>query len=404
MQGVLLAGRFRITDRLGVGGMGEVWSAHDERMRRDVAVKVVHALFGGHEAETRARFRREVQLAGRITHQNVVTIHDWGEVAAGGRQALYLVMERVPGISLSRRLKESTPPWPLAVGWAVQIAQALDAAHGKDVVHRDIKPANVLLTPEGTVKVLDFGVAKFLGDTMSVNELTVTGTVLGTPHYMSPEQAAGVREIDHRSDLYSLGCLLYHAVTGQPPFAGSNQLAVLRMHAGTVPKAPAALVEGLPDALNDLILSLIAKRPEDRPADAVAVHDALSAILVDHALTPSGGDILDAARPGLAASVAGRILHQAWRLWERAETHSAARREEADVVVATARAEAEHLRSASAAMMAEADAARRRAAELQQAAERRVVEAETALREARAEADRLVAEARTHTVRSPAER
>jgi cell division septum initiation protein DivIVA len=153
----------------------------------------------------------------------------------------------------------------------------------------------------------------------------------------------------------------------------------------------------LPGALNDLILSLLAKRPEDRPADAAAVHDTLGTVLVDQALTASGGHILDAARLGHAESLAGRILHQAWQLWQRAETHSTARREEADAVVATARAQAEYLRSESDAMMAEADATGRHAAELQRAAERHMAEAETALREARAEADRLVAQARANT-------
>lgn len=112
MRGVLLAERFRIGDRLGAGGMGEVWSAQDERMRRDVAVKLVQALFGMDEPETRARFQREVQLAGRLSHQNIVTVHDWGEVSLGGRPVLYLVMELVPGVSLGQRLRQSTPPGP----------------------------------------------------------------------------------------------------------------------------------------------------------------------------------------------------------------------------------------------------------------------------------------------------
>jgi len=341
VQGVLLAERFRIRDRLGAGGMGEVWSAQDERMRRDVAVKLVHALFGMDEPETRARFQREVQLAGRLSHQNIVTVHDWGEVPVGGRPVLYLVMELVPGVSLRQRLKEATPAWPLAVGWAAQIARALDAAHRQGVIHRDIKPANVLLTPEGTAKVLDFGVAKFMGDTMSVHELTVTGALLGSPPYMSPEQAEGAREIDHRSDLYSLGCLLYHAVTGRPPFTSTTPLAVLRMQMEDAPTPPGALVEGLPASLNDLILNLLAKRPEHRPANAAAVHDALSTVLVDQIVTPSGASILEVAQLGHPDGVAGRFLTKAWRLWQRVEAHSTASREEAYALLAQTRAEAE---------------------------------------------------------------
>ncbi|MFJ4832791.1 protein kinase [Streptomyces sp. NPDC088747] len=347
MQGVLLAERFRIRDRLGAGGMGQVWSAQDERMRRDVAVKIVHPQFGMDEAETQARFQREVQLAGRLSHQNIVTVHDWGEVPVDGRHTLYLVMELVPGVPLHKRFRESLAPWPLAVGWAAQISRALDAAHGRGVVHRDIKPANVLLTPEGTVKVLDFGVAKFMGETIGARDLTVTGAPLGSPAYMSPEQAEGLRDLDHRSDLYSLGCLLYHAVTGRPPFASTTQWAVLRMQMEDTPPAPDTLVDGLPGGLNDLILSLLAKRPADRPPDAAAVFDALCTVLVDHAVTLPGGDILDAARLGQGEALSGRLLDKAWGLWRSTERQSAVRwaeaRDSADRVRAEALAAAERL-------------------------------------------------------------
>ena len=308
MQGVLLAERFRIGDRLGAGGMGQVWAAQDERMRRDVAVKIVHPQYGMDEAETQARFQREVQLAGRLSHQNIVTVHDWGEVSVDGRRTLFLVMELVHGVPLHRRLAESTPPWPLAVGWVAQIAEALHAAHVEGVVHRDIKPANALLTPSGTVKVVDFGVAKFMGETIGARELTVTGVPLGSPPYMSPEQAEGDRAVDHRSDLYSLGCLLYHAVTGRPPFTGSSQWAVLRKQMDATPEPPASHVEDLPALLNDLILSLLAKRPDERPADAATVCDALCAVLVDQAVLLSRDDILETARLVHTASVPGRLL------------------------------------------------------------------------------------------------
>lgn len=345
----MLAERFHITELLGSGAVGQVWSARDDRMRRDVAVKIVAPHYFRDEAETRARFEREVQLAGRLLHQNIVTVHDWGEVVLDDRRrTLYYVMELVRGISLDKRLKEPAPAsWLLAVGWAVQIAQALDAAHRQGIVHRDIKPENVLLTPEGTVKVLDFGVAKFMGDTLTARALTVTGTPLGTLEYMSPEQAEGVRKIDHRSDLYSLGCLLYHAVTGRPPFISDVRWAVLRMQMEDTPAAPMSRVEGLPAALDDLILSLLAKNPEDRPEDAAAVRDALSTILVDQVVTLPADDILTLAQLGHAHSVTGRILHKSWELWQETERHSAARRDAADsqaaAVLVAARAEAEKL-------------------------------------------------------------
>ncbi|MEE1739823.1 protein kinase [Streptomyces sp. BE147] len=412
MKGALLAERFRIGDRLGAGAMGEVWSALDERMRREVAVKLVHAQFGMGEDETQSRFRREVQLAGRLSHRNIVTVHDWGEVPVGGRQTLYLVMELVPGVSLRQSLKEAGPPWPLAVGWAVQIADALHAAHRRGVIHRDIKPANVLLTPEGTVKVLDFGVAKFMGDTMSVHELTVTGALLGSPPYMSPEQAHGVREIDHRSDLYSLGCLLYHAVTGRPPFTSRVALAVLRMQMEDTPTPPADLVAGVPAALNDLILRLLAKRPEDRPADAAAVHDALSTLLVDEAVSMPGADILGIAQLGRADSVTGRLLNKSWQLWQGTLRQTTDRREEAEAVAESARAQAESARAQAleelrrsrseaerllVAASAQAQEVTEHTEQIRRRAEQRLEEAswnaEATLERARIEAGRIRAEA-----------
>lgn len=302
--------------------MGQVWAARDARMGRDVAVKVVYPEYSPDEAGTQARFEREVQLIGRLSHRNVVTVHDWGEVQVGERRTLFLVMELVPGDPLSRRLKGSPPSWPFAAGWAAQIAEALHAAHSQGIVHRDIKPANALLMPDGTVKVLDFGVAKFMGDTISDRELTVTGVPLGSPPYMSPEQSEGDRAIDHRSDLYSLGCLLYHAVTGRPPFTGTNEWAVLRKQMEAVPEPPAAHVEGLPVPLNDLILSLLAKRPEDRPADPSTVYETLSTLLVDHAVTEPGGSILEVIQLGHSHSVAGLILKRAWELLEEARAEA----------------------------------------------------------------------------------
>ncbi|MEU3521527.1 serine/threonine-protein kinase [Streptomyces sp. NPDC006654] len=346
MQNEVLAGRFRITGLLGSGGMGRVWAAEDERMRRDVAVKVVHPQYGMDAAETQARFRREVQLVGRLAHRNIVTVHDWGEASVDGRPTLFLVMELVRGDSLQTRLRAwpPGPGWPVAVGWAAQIAEALQAAHRQGVVHRDIKPANALLTPEGTVKVLDFGVAKFLGETVGAHELTVTGTPVGSPSYMSPEQADGDKAIDHRSDLYSLGCLLYHAATGRPPFTGTSHWAVLRQQIQDAPVPPASRAPGLPPALNDLVLSLLAKRPEDRPADAAAVCETLSALLADHVMTMPRDSALDATRLGHGHSVSGLVLRrarelhaeaeetrkEAIRLWEEAATFAEGFREKAE--------------------------------------------------------------------------
>ncbi|WP_328977674.1 protein kinase domain-containing protein [Streptomyces canus] len=434
MLNEVLAGRFRITGLLGSGGMGQVWAAEDERMRRDVAIKVVHPHYGVGESETQARFQREVQLAGRLAHQNIVTVHDWGEVRVDDRRkTLYLVMELVRGVSLGKRVKGTVPtPWPLAVGWAAQITLALEAAHSHGVVHRDIKPANALLTPDGTVKVLDFGVAKFMGETIGARELTVTGEPLGSPMYMSPEQALGDREIDHRSDLYSLGCLLYHAVTGTPPFTSATPWAVLRMQIDDAPVAPVERAGGIPDRLNHLILHLLAKRPEERPPDAASVHETLVTVLVEHALTSSGGETLDTAELGRGAALPVRLLKaarlKADRLLEattdevtrrrtRAERDLAARQEAAELrlrlLTDTSRAEAEQAlaeahaaakritegaktAAARARMAAAARALLYRRSAGEQAAERVADARESARRivaDARAEAERIVAEA-----------
>ena len=382
MRGVVLDERFRIGEPLGSGAVGEVWAAQDDRMRRDVAVKLVHGTLGAREAETQARFRREVQLAARLSHPNIVTVHDGGDAAVGGRQVFYLVMELVPGLSLHRHLRESPgPPWQTAVGWAVQIAQALVAAHGHGVIHRDIKPANVLLTPEGTAKVLDFGVAKFVGETLSAQFLTATGTPLGSPPYMSPEQAEGVRELDHRSDLYSLGCLLYHAVTGRPPFVSESPLAVLRMQLDEVPVPPGTLVEGLPEALNDLIVGLLAKNPDDRPMDAAAVADALVTLLIDGPLPP-GGDMPDLTGLGPVGSAAGRMIDKVWEMRMRTEADCAAMRK---VARQEAVREAELIRS-----RAESDAALIHA--------QAQFEAHRVRADARGEAERILAETREEAV------
>ncbi|MDQ0908547.1 vacuolar-type H+-ATPase subunit H [Streptomyces canus] len=434
MLNEVLAGRFRITGLLGSGGMGQVWAAEDERMRRDVAIKVVHPQYGVGESETQARFQREVQLAGRLAHQNIVTVHDWGEVRVDRRKTLYLVMELVRGVSLGKRLKGTVPtPWPLAVGWAAQITLALEAAHGHGVVHRDIKPANALLTPDGTVKVLDFGVAKFMGETIGARELTVTGEPLGSPMYMSPEQALGDREVDHRSDLYSLGCLLYHAVTSTPPFTSATPWAVLRMQIDDAPVAPVERAGGIPDRLNHLILRLLAKRPEERPPDAATVHETLVTVLVEHALTSSGGETLDTAELGRGAALPVRLLKaarlKADRLLEattdevarrrtRAERDLAARQEAAEVrlrlltdtsraeaeqALAEARAEAERITegaktaAARARMAAAARALLSHRSAGEQAVEKAAEARESARRivaDARAEAERIVAEAR----------
>src|ERR1700675_58729 len=228
---------YEVTAQIGAGGMGEVYQARDTKLGRDVAIKVLPEAFA-HDPERLSRFQREAKLLASLNHPNIATIH--GLEQSGGTS--YLVMELVPGETLAERIKRDGPvPIEEALKIAVQIAEALEAAHEKSIIHRDLKPANVKVTPEGKVKVLDFGLAKaFAGDgtnddpsnspTLSA-AATMQGTILGTAAYMSPEQARG-KAVDKRTDIWAFGCVLYELLTGKQVFQGETvteiRAAVLR--------------------------------------------------------------------------------------------------------------------------------------------------------------------------------
>ncbi|MFD8148460.1 serine/threonine-protein kinase [Streptomyces sp. NPDC059708] len=270
MQGELLEGRYRLEHRLGGGGMGEVWAAEDVRMQRPVAVKLVRAVPGMEPEEVEQRFMREVRSAARLPHRHTVTVHDCGEALPAGRRFLYLVMERLDGDTLARLFRGPTPvPWYDVAHWGGQIATALSAAHARGIVHRDVKPQNVMLTSAGVIKVLDFGLAKFLDDSLRAGDLTATGTALGTFAYMSPEQCRGDSGIDHRADLYSLGCLLYEGLAGRPPFTNPAAHALLYQHVHEQPRPLGP--DAAPPGVADLVMRLLAKDPAHRPQDAVTV-------------------------------------------------------------------------------------------------------------------------------------
>ncbi|MBV9026685.1 MAG: protein kinase [Streptomycetaceae bacterium] len=270
MRGSTLAGRYRRGDLLGAGGMGEVWRAVDTRLGRPVAVKVI-ARPG--DAQLVARLRREARTAAAVNDPHVVALHDTGEAHLGGRPVVYLVMELVDGEPLSQIAARGLPAVADVVRWGQQICAGLQAAHAAGVVHRDIKPANVLLTAAGAVKVCDFGIARDAG--AAGHTLTGTGTVIGTPSYMSPEQARG-QAVDARSDLYSLGCLLYELLTGAPPFPGSGW-EVLGQHLGRRPDPVRTRRPQVPAALDELVMDLLEKDPQDRPASADQVARRLGA-------------------------------------------------------------------------------------------------------------------------------
>jgi serine/threonine protein kinase len=255
--------------------MGEVWAARDVRMERDVALKLLDVRASG---ETLARFEREARVAGALAAPSIVEVFDYGQGEIGGRVVPYLVMELLRGQTLHQRIDAETPP-PLDVGlsWALAVCEALGVAHAAGVVHRDIKPANIMVTDAGAVKVLDFGIARILDEATNTG-LTVTGAVLGTAEYMSPEQAAGAK-VDPRSDLYSLGCLIYFLICGRPPFQAESLIAVAHQHLTATPEPPSTRRAGVPAPLDRLVLDLLEKSPDSRPSDAAAVRDRLQSVV-----------------------------------------------------------------------------------------------------------------------------
>jgi len=272
--GSVVAG-YRIEELLGRGAMGAVFRAVRARDGQEVALKVLAADLSG-DPELRQRFEREGRAALAISHPHVVACHE----VARGEGRLFLALELVPGGSLEDLLKHRGALAPLeAARLGAQIARGLAAIHGAGIVHRDLKPGNVLLDEEGSPKVSDFGLA---GATTAskmgfTRGLTATGELVGTPSYMAPEQVDDARQATERSDLYALGCVLFALVTGEPPFTG-GKLTVLQHHLEKAAPAPGERVKGVPAALDRLVVALLAKKPEDRPASATAVALELEAI------------------------------------------------------------------------------------------------------------------------------
>ncbi|MGH3144590.1 MAG: Stk1 family PASTA domain-containing Ser/Thr kinase, partial [Rubrobacter sp.] len=274
----LVDNRYRIVKPLGSGGMADVFLAHDDVLDRDVALKVMSMRYASDD-EFVERFKREAQSAAALSHPNIVSIFDRGEAEDG---TYYIAMEYLPGGTLKDRiLKRGALPPRTAAAVALQMAEALRAAHEREVVHRDIKPHNILITGTGDVKVTDFGIAR----AASSSTMTRTGHILGTAHYISPEQAMG-EPVGPASDLYSLGVVLYEMLTGELPFDADTPIGIAMKHVNGHLRPPQAVNPSVPDGINAITLRLLAKHPEDRYASDAELMEDLERVLAG--LEPAG--------------------------------------------------------------------------------------------------------------------
>ncbi|GAA3663292.1 Stk1 family PASTA domain-containing Ser/Thr kinase [Microbacterium marinilacus] len=273
----VLAGRYRVGELIGRGGMASVYRGYDQTLGRDVAIKILKRDLAG-DTGFRTRFRLEAQAASRMANQAIVRVFDAGEdVAAdanGERPIPFIVMELVHGTLLKEIIARGPVPPADAVRYVDGILEALEYSHRAGVVHRDIKPGNVMVTDAGQVKVMDFGIARAVSDTSST--VAETTTILGTAAYFSPEQAKG-EPVDARADVYSTGIVLYELLTGRPPFRGDSPVAVAYQHVSEKPGTPSEVNESSPKAFDPVVLRALAKDPYQRFPDAASFRTALDA-------------------------------------------------------------------------------------------------------------------------------
>jgi TolB-like protein/Tfp pilus assembly protein PilF/predicted Ser/Thr protein kinase len=268
-RGIVFAGRFEIIEELGVGGMGTVYKVVDRKINEEMALKVLRPEIAPNTTAVE-RFKNELKLARRISHKNVCRLYDLHEEAG----TLFITMEYVPGEDLGTLLcREGRLPTEKACSFAAQIAEGLAQAHRLGVIHRDLKPHNIRIDPKGSVRIMDFGIAREIAGP----DLTEAGMMIGTPYYMSPEQAAG-KSADERTDIYALGTILYEMVTGQPPFQGDSGFSVALKHQTELPRHPRELSAHIPEPLDRLIIKCLAKKKEERYQSAEELLAELTAL------------------------------------------------------------------------------------------------------------------------------
>ncbi|MEU3058809.1 protein kinase [Streptomyces subrutilus] len=305
--GSLAGGRYQLRDLLGAGGMASVYLAYDSALDRQVAIKTLHSDLG-REQSFRERFRREAQAVAKLSHTNIVSVFDTGEgevafagSAAGGAVMPYIVMEYVEGMPLGSVLEADVRqygamPADKALKVTADVLAALETSHEMGLVHRDIKPGNVMVNKRGVVKVMDFGIARAMQS--GVTSMTQTGMVVGTPQYLSPEQALG-RGVDARSDLYSVGIMLFQLLTGRLPFDADSPLAIAYAHVQEEPVAPSSVNRSVTPAMDALVARALKKNPNERFPTAAAMGDEVARVL------GSGRAAAPAIVPGATAGGSG---------------------------------------------------------------------------------------------------
>ena len=269
--GSRFAQRYEVKEMLGVGGMGMVFKAVDSELNEVIAIKTLKQEILNEDTSALDRFKSEIRLARKISHRNVVRTHDLGEFSG----VYYITMEYVEGKSL-KELITTRGRLPVAATLTVakQLCRALEVAHEQGIIHRDIKPQNMVVEPDGVLKVMDFGIARLA---KRQSGMTQQGMVVGTPEYMAPEQLMG-NNIDARADIYSAGCVIYECLTGSTPLTAENQITLIAKLLEEMPIPPRVVNSEVPQALSDLVMRTLSKKPEDRPQTATELHDLLAAI------------------------------------------------------------------------------------------------------------------------------